>query len=153
MLKNMLYKLCDILIKWVRGWSTRVRSSGAQRNVSNTDSVQPLNVLIGEELSSVEFVRDYIQFRFDGPCITAITDPCIIIGDKQYTRIDAGFCDNLLGLIGSSVEETFLREGEIISIHFSDRRSINISLRPEDLQGISVEAATFNEGSGGLWIW
>ena len=117
------------------------------------DSNQPFNVLIGEELSSVEFVQDYIQFRFNGPCITAFTDPCIIIGDKQCNRMDAGFYDNLLGLIGSSVEEPFLREDEIISIHFSDRRSINISLRPEDLQGGPGEAATFDEGSGRLWIW
>ena len=40
MLKNMLYKLCDILIKWVMGWSFQERSSEARCNESNMDSVE-----------------------------------------------------------------------------------------------------------------
>lgn len=117
------------------------------------DSKQPFNILIGEELSSIEFVRDYIQFRFDGPCLTAITDPYIIIGHKQYSRTDTGFCDILLGFIGLQVEETSLKESEIINIHFSYGRSINISLRSEDLKGRSAEAVNFNNGLGDLWVW
>jgi hypothetical protein len=117
------------------------------------DPNQPFNILIGEELSSIEFVRDYIQFRFDGPCLTAITDPYIIIGHKQYSRTDTGFCDILLGFIGLQVEETSLRESEIINIHFSGGRSINISLRTVNLQGRSAEAVNFSDGHGGMWIW
>jgi hypothetical protein len=117
------------------------------------DPNQPFNILIGEELSSIEFVRDYIQFRFDGPCLTAITNPNIIVGHKQYSRNDTGFCDILLGFIGLQVEETSLRETEIINIHFSGGRSINISLRTEDLQGRSAEAVNFTDGQGGMWIW
>jgi hypothetical protein len=114
---------------------------------------QPFNILIGEELSSIEFVRDYIQFRFDGPYVTAITDPYIIIEHKQYSRTDTGFCDILLGFIGLPVEEISLRENEIISIHFPDGRSINISLKHEKLKGRSAEAVNFNDGFGNLWIW
>lgn len=117
------------------------------------DSNQPLSILVGKQLSSIEFVRDYIQLRFDGPCITAITDPFIIVGNKQYFRTDAGFCDNLLGFINLQVEETELRKSEIICIHFSTRRSINISLRPEDLKGRSAEAVNFTDGLGGWWVW
>jgi hypothetical protein len=117
------------------------------------DPNQPFNILIGEELSSIEFVRDYIQFRFDGPCLTAITDPYIIIEHKQYSRTDTGFCDILLGFIGLQVAETSLRESEIINIHFSGGRSINISLLTEDLQGRSAEAVNFTDGHGGMWIW
>jgi hypothetical protein len=29
-----------------------------------------LKQLIGEQLSSIEFVQDYLQLRFDGPCLT-----------------------------------------------------------------------------------
>lgn len=117
------------------------------------DPSHPLNILIGKELSSIEFVRDYIQFRFDGPCLTAITDPYIIIGHKQYYRTDKGFCDILLGFIGLPVIETSLRESETITIHFSAGRSINISLRPKDLKGRSAEAVNFTAGLGDLWIW
>jgi hypothetical protein len=117
------------------------------------DPNQALNILIGEELSSIEFVRDYIQFRFDGPCLTAITDPFIILGQQQYSRTDAGFCDLLLGFIGLPVEETSLRENEKICIRFPARRSINISLRTEDLIGRSAEAVNFDDGHGGFWVW
>jgi hypothetical protein len=79
------------------------------------DPNQALNILIGEELSSIEFVRDYIQFRFDGPCLTAITDPIINVGQQQYSRTDTGDCDLLLGFIGLPVEETLLKENEIIN--------------------------------------
>jgi hypothetical protein len=118
-----------------------------------TDSNQPLNILIGEELSSIEFVRDYIQFRFDGPCITAISDPFIIIEHRKYSRFDEGFCDKLLGFIGSPVEETSLRKGEIISINFPEGRSINISLQANNLRGRSAEAVNFDDGLGGFWVW
>ena len=40
----------------------------------------PLSVLIGHQLSSVEFVQDYLQLRFDGPCLTAVTHPRVRVG-------------------------------------------------------------------------
>ena len=32
---------------------------------------EPLSVLVGRELAAVTFVRDYFQFAFDGPGLTA----------------------------------------------------------------------------------
>ena len=64
---------------------------------------QPLNILVGKEISSVEFVRDYLQFRFDGPCLTSITNPFVIVENRIYKRSDAGFCDILLSFIGLKV--------------------------------------------------
>jgi hypothetical protein len=116
-----------------------------------TKNSQPLDVLIGMELSSIEFVRDYIQFRFDGPCITAITDPFIILGNIRYNRSEENFCNLLLSFIGSPVVETLVVENEIIRIHFSDSRSINISLKPVDY--VTVEAVRFDHGPDGWWVW
>jgi hypothetical protein len=114
---------------------------------------QPFNILIGRDLSSVEFVRDYIQIRFDGPCLTAITDPFILVENKRYSRSDVGFCDMLLSFIGLQVEKAFVEENELIYIQFSGSRSINVSLKPEDY--IVVEAAIFdlNDRSGESWVW
>ena len=117
------------------------------------DPGQPLNLLIGVELSSIEFVRDYLQLRFDGPYITVLTEPLIIVEHKEYSRRDEGFCNELLRFIGVPVEKTLLREGQTISLHFPSGRSIIISLRPEDLKGRSAEAVNFNDGAGGLWVW
>lgn len=35
---------------------------------------QPLSLLIGRQLSSVEIVQDYLQLRFDGLCLTEVDD-------------------------------------------------------------------------------
>ena len=114
-------------------------------------SDQPLAILIGRELSSVEFVRDYIQIRFDGPCLTAVTDPFVVVENNVYNRTTPGFCDMILGLIGLQVEDTSVIEGEAIEIHFSSGRSFNISLKPDEY--ITVEAAKFDDGFGKWWIW
>jgi hypothetical protein len=111
---------------------------------------QPLNPLVGMELSSIEFVRDYIQFRFDGPCLTAVTDPYLLVENRRYNRSDASFCNILLSFIGSKVEETMVKEHELIRIKFSAGRSINISLKSVDY--ITVEAARFDDGSGKWWV-
>ncbi len=112
---------------------------------------QPLNSLVGMELSSIEFVRDYIQFRFDGSCLTAVTDPYIFVENKRYNRPDPSFCNLLISFIGSKVEETSVNEHELIQIQFSAGRSINISLKSVDY--IIVEAARFDDGSGKWWVW
>jgi len=36
--------------------------------------VDALQVLIGEQLNSVEFVLDYVQLRFNGPCLSVYTN-------------------------------------------------------------------------------
>ena len=37
--------------------------------------VQRIGDLVGEELSEVAFVRDYVEFHFDGPVLRALADP------------------------------------------------------------------------------
>jgi len=117
------------------------------------DANNPFNCLIGKELSSIEFVRDYIQFRFDGPCITAITDPFIFVEGQQYNRSNVEFCNNLLSFINLSVVKTHLIANKIITIEFSHNRSINISLNPNDYKGNSAEAVNFDIKNGGLWVY
>ena len=35
----------------------------------------PFDILIGEQLSAVSFVQDYVEFHFDGPVLRALTNP------------------------------------------------------------------------------
>lgn len=113
---------------------------------------QPLGVLPGRELSSIEFVRDYIQFRFDGPCLNAITDPYLVISNKIYMRSTPGFCDTILGFIGLPVEAAEVIADEEIRIGFLGKKNLIISLKPEDY--VTAEAAIFYDGSGKVWaIW
>jgi hypothetical protein len=53
----------------------------------------PLSVLLGRQLSAVEFVQDYLQLRFDGPCLTAITHPRVSVGNRWWEWGISGYRD------------------------------------------------------------
>lgn len=132
---------------------TRVQFALQSFSMNQTEGTpgQCLDSLIGAELSSIEFVRDYIQFRFDGPCLTAISDPSIMWDGARLRRTDAGFCDTLLRFIGLAVNSTSVIPGKVLRIHFPGERSIDISLRLDSCA--AVEAVTFNDSHGGLYVW
>lgn len=114
-------------------------------------NVNVLSALVGTQLSSVEFVQDYVQLRFDGPCLTAITLPRVHHlneffewGMREYRNV---LCDR----IGKLVRRAFTIEGEEIKIEFEDGSSILISLRPEDYQ--AAEAAVFDNPPNPTCVW
>lgn len=117
----------------------------------NQKENQPFVSIIGAELSSIEFVRDYIQFRFDGPCLSAITDPFILIEGKKYNRGERGYNDKLIEFIGLPIIDVLLIENTVLSLHFSQQRSINISLDPKDY--VTAEAIIYSDSLGNDWIW
>ena len=47
-------------------------------------SSHPLDALVGWQLSSVEFVQDYLQLHFDDKTITFYIWPAVLVGDKEY---------------------------------------------------------------------
>ena len=110
----------------------------------------PLKILIGRELSSVEFVRDYIQLRFDGPLLTIVTDPVLEILSNEFSRTSPGFCDGLCNLIGFQVIDTVLDDKEI-NLHFVDNQKIRISLNQDDRK--TEESAIFDAENGKWWSW
>lgn len=63
---------------------------------------EALQPLIGCELASIELVRDYLQLRFDGPCLTLYDFP--VLDEGIVRRRDApGYLDALAALIGKTV--------------------------------------------------
>lgn len=56
-----------------------------------------IDEIIGRQLSSVEFVQDYVQFRFDGPCLTAITPPVFTKASDVPLPGSAGYRDEPAG--------------------------------------------------------
>ena len=107
----------------------------------------PFLLLSGRELSSVEFVRDYIQLRFDGPRLTIITDPVVGNSTEEYARINPNFCNMLCRLIGHPVKDISLNEENII-LYFLDDQIIKIFLHSE-----TGEALIFDDENGKTWIW
>ena len=48
------------------------------------ENISPLQIIVGEKLSSVTFVMDYVQLGFDGPLLTAYSGPEVSFGGKVF---------------------------------------------------------------------
>ena len=109
-----------------------------------------LRELQGRDLSSVEFVMDYVQFYFGGPCLTAHIPPSVttalghtLVPDKQCYR------DALCERIGVKVRDTEA-DATGVAINFEDGAIFRISLREQDYRG--PEALEFVNESGDIWV-
>jgi hypothetical protein len=103
-------------------------------DTSNNLSLQDgLRKLIGSKLSSVEFVMDYVQLRFDGPTLTAYTTPAVVRNDEKYAWDEPGYRDALCGQIGHLLQEVSVDEQ--VKLTFDNAASVLISLRDEDYSG------------------
>jgi len=91
--------------------------------------------ITGEQLSSVEFVQDYLQLHFDGPTLTLFTWPVITLPEREARFGDLGYRDVLCGRIGQKVVEVEMKADEALVVRFDDGVAITISLRPEHRAG------------------
>ena len=109
-----------------------------------------LNELVGEQLSAVTFVQDYLQLWFDGPGLN-VTNPLTVSSEnRQITSWGNGFRDLLCGQITKRVSSVVWTEGEALEIIFADESSLSVSLRPDDYIG---PEAIFGHGfKGGVGI-
>ncbi len=102
-----------------------------------------LGKLAGRELSSVTFVRDYIQLAFDGPGMNAYTMPTVTCGAESFTLGQAGYRDSLCRQIGCRVKRAEVDERQV-SITFESGAVVSISLCDDDYRG--PEALEFSLG-------
>jgi hypothetical protein len=91
--------------------------------------------LRGRELNSVEFVRDYLQLRFDGPTINVMTPVVVTRSTGRSRSWDEQFRNALCEQIGKAVRSVEVVEQLRLVIAFDDRSEISISLVPEDYSG------------------
>ncbi|MCB9682049.1 MAG: hypothetical protein H6733_11345 [Alphaproteobacteria bacterium] len=106
-----------------------------------------MDILAGRSLSSVEFVHDYVQLRFDGPCLTAYVWPSLHVGGVTLCVDDTGYRDALVGRIGAGVVAASVEPDVAISIEFDDGWTVRVSLRAEDY-GVGPEAAVLSGERG-----
>jgi len=102
-----------------------------------------LQQIVGEQLSAVTFVMDYVQLAFDGPMINAYTWPTVHVGDRAFRRGDPSYRDELCARVAIDVVAVRVPR-DAIEIVFADGTTIRISLRAEDLSEGAPEAAEFN---------
>jgi len=117
------------------------------RSVSDDSSM--LNELEGSQLSSVEFVMDYVQLRFDGPTLTVYNQPAVRTEHETIKWGDVRFRNALCGLIAHIVSSTDVRRREAAEIVFDNGSVFIVPLGWNDFRG--PEALTFDAG-GDFWV-
>jgi hypothetical protein len=102
--------------------------------------------LVGQELSSVTFVQDYLQLEFNGPSLTLFVWPEIFREEGSYGFGEPGYRDWLCAEIGEEVSEATIVIGEAFELQFEDGIILRASLREEDLD--VTDAGHFLAGQG-----
>src|SRR3989339_865832 len=119
---------------------------------SPNSGIEILKTLEKCELAAITFVRDYVQFSFDGPHLSVYSRPRIKTPDYMFNLATPGYRDALCGQIGKLVIKFFEEPKEKLLIQFENQVIIEISLKEEDRNG--PEAAMLQVDSGKRWnVW
>ena len=92
-----------------------------------------LSEIVGQELTAVEFVTDYLQLRFEGPLLTLYEWPSVLMSEYSLSFGEPGYRDALCAQIGDAVEEAALEEGDSLTLRLENGTVFALSLREEDM--------------------
>src|SRR5437763_16289251 len=95
--------------------------------------------LAGRELSSVCFVRDYVEFYFDGAIFRSLASPILVQGTRRFTFPEQGFRDAVCEMIGRSVHDVADRPDRIVLV-FEEMSQVEI---PKYSEEAGAEVAHF----------
>jgi hypothetical protein len=136
-------------------------------------SVSILRALVGSELSTVVFIRDYLQLGFEESQIglpepgarrapmagtaggfSAFTMPELRVGGRHLRSGEPGYRDALVEQIGRRVTDANENE-ERLWFEFEGGVLLTVSLAEEDLAGVSVESADLklNDEAKSWMVW
>ncbi len=116
------------------------------------DELPNLSSLAGEQLSSVIFVADYVQFDFNGPILSAFSPPIVEVQGVRHQFPNQGSRDALCSLIQQFVASARAQDSRSLDVTFDSGARLSISLAPGAYEG--PEAATFRDPKvGGLLVW
>lgn len=111
-----------------------------------------LECLVGEPVSAVSFVMDYVEFHFNGPILRALSNPIIESSGSRLTFGEPGSRDALCSLIGTEVEAIDVREGDAIEILMASGQKLVVPL--DEGRRTGPEAAHFVPGiDEGILVW
>lgn len=81
--------------------------------------------LVGSELGSICFVRDYVELNFDGPIFRCMSDPTVSHLNEVVVFPEFGSRDALCSLIGETVESTEETQYHLI-LKFSNDWAVDV---------------------------
>ena len=96
--------------------------------------MKDVDELLGEEVSSVAFVGDGVEFRFGSAVLLSTSAPYVTIGESTYRFPTAGSRDALCLVIGSVVESLDHIEGQRFEFTTSNGCRVWIALDGRPLQ-------------------
>lgn len=121
-------------------------------------SDSPFDSLVGGELHSVSFVRDYVELRVDYSIVRLLADPFGRIDGEDWRLSSGSAADVLRRYIGRTVMATEFDEYDHLRLHFDDGSFIDASLR--DDARVGPEALHFLPADAGgtvhvedMWVW
>ncbi len=92
-----------------------------------------LSGLVGQELTSVEFIQDHLTLHFDGPTVTFFAWPEVFREEGSYAYGEPEYRNVLCAVLSEDVSAATLEEGEAIELEFESGVILRASLREEDL--------------------
>jgi len=117
-----------------------------------TDLTPDLQFLLGEPLSAVSFVMDYVELHFNGSYLRCLVPPVVEQGGRVARFPEPGSRDALCALIGAEVRAIGAVDGGELRVEFSDGALVTASLAHEGR--VSPEALDFhNWETGETQFW
>ena len=118
----------------------------------------PFAALVGGELDTVSFVRDYVELRIDYSIVRFLTDPSGVIDGRSWQLTDIDGADSLRRYVGRTVVETEFDEHNLLRLFFDDDAEISASLRDDDRHGpealhLMPADPTGRVHSSNMFIW
>ena len=111
-----------------------------------------LDVLVGEKLSSVTFVMDYLQADFDGNGFTFYIWPVVTVDNIEYRFGVPLYRDKLCSLITRVVDYLIFLDGKGMVIHFDNYDKLFLPLDPSN-PDIVAEIGIFTAANGDLYVF
>jgi hypothetical protein len=100
--------------------------------------------LVGEPVNAICFVMDYVELRFNGPILRALTAVEIALGEQRWVFPEPGSRDALSQLIGATLTTIDIEEERSMDLSFDAGYRVTIPLSFESRVG--PEAAHFVPG-------
>lgn len=112
-----------------------------------------LDSLVGERLTGVAFVHDYIEFHFEDKILRALTRPSKTTPSESWTFPNLGSRDAFCALIGHLVERINAEnDPHLLSVRFDDGSILQVPLGQGERTG--PEAAHFVPGvNKAICVW
>ncbi len=107
-----------------------------------------ISAIEGQELTTVEFVQDFLRLRCDGPMLTLYAWPHLLLPDFSVGYGEPEYRNGLCAQIGEMVAKASLEELEALTVEFESGTVIALSLREEELSG--PQAGSYSEDGSGL---